>query len=187
MIVIANSSPLHYLVLIDCIDLLPSLFGQVLIPQAVFRELQNPHTPPKGRDVARETAGVADNSSPIGTRRGQGLDRLGDGEREAILLATARGTGVLLLIDEVKGRRVASRRKIRIIGTLGLLELAASRKLLDLPAAVDRLKHTTFYVVPELLRNCSTCRWNDTLDAPSLHSCRWSASAESGSKDRPPS
>lgn len=37
MIVVADSSPLNYLVLIDEVDLLPALFGEVLIPQAVFR------------------------------------------------------------------------------------------------------------------------------------------------------
>jgi predicted nucleic acid-binding protein len=39
MTVVAESSPLYYLVLIDEILLIPPLFGQVLIPEAVFREL----------------------------------------------------------------------------------------------------------------------------------------------------
>jgi len=39
MIVVADTSPLNYLVLIDEIDLLPAIFGQVLLPQAVFQEL----------------------------------------------------------------------------------------------------------------------------------------------------
>jgi hypothetical protein len=41
MIVVADTSPLNYLVLIDEVGLLPALFGQVLFPQAVFRELQH--------------------------------------------------------------------------------------------------------------------------------------------------
>jgi predicted nucleic acid-binding protein len=47
MIVVADSSPLNYLVLIDEIDVLPKLFGRVLIPEAVARELQSPRTPPQ--------------------------------------------------------------------------------------------------------------------------------------------
>ena len=34
MIVVADTSPLNYLVLIDEIDLLPAIFGRVLLPHA---------------------------------------------------------------------------------------------------------------------------------------------------------
>lgn len=46
MIVVADTSPLNYLLLIDEIDLLPVIFGQVLLPRAVFDELQHPKTSP---------------------------------------------------------------------------------------------------------------------------------------------
>ena len=49
MIVVADTSPVNYLVLIDEIDLLPIIFGKVLIPEAVMEELQHPRTPPKVR------------------------------------------------------------------------------------------------------------------------------------------
>jgi predicted nucleic acid-binding protein len=52
MIVVADTSPLNYLVLIDEIDLLPALFGQVIVPQAVFQELQHPRTSRKVREWA---------------------------------------------------------------------------------------------------------------------------------------
>ncbi len=45
MIVVADTTPVNYLVLIDAADLLPRLFGQVRIPPAVFAELQDPETP----------------------------------------------------------------------------------------------------------------------------------------------
>lgn len=50
MIVVADTSPLNYLVLIDAVDLLPDLFGTVLIPEAAFKELKHPQTPAKVRD-----------------------------------------------------------------------------------------------------------------------------------------
>ena len=68
------------------------------------------------------------------------------------MLVSEHRPDVLLLIDEGKGRRVANRRKVRIIGTLGILELGAESGLLDLPSAVERLRRTTFYVAPSLLR-----------------------------------
>jgi predicted nucleic acid-binding protein len=45
MIVIADTTPLHYLVLIDRVQILPQLYGRVLIPLAVWDELQRPETP----------------------------------------------------------------------------------------------------------------------------------------------
>jgi predicted nucleic acid-binding protein len=45
MRVISNSSPLHYLVLIDHTAILPTLFGRLLIPPAVVEELQHACTP----------------------------------------------------------------------------------------------------------------------------------------------
>jgi hypothetical protein len=45
MIVVADTTPLHYLILIQLDDLLPRLFGRVLIPPAVLAELQHPETP----------------------------------------------------------------------------------------------------------------------------------------------
>jgi predicted nucleic acid-binding protein len=47
MIVVADTSPLNYLVLIDEIELLAALFEKVLLPNAVLKELQHPRTPEK--------------------------------------------------------------------------------------------------------------------------------------------
>jgi hypothetical protein len=49
MIVIADATPLNYLILIDQAELLPRLFDRILIPPAVFEELQHQETP----DVVR--------------------------------------------------------------------------------------------------------------------------------------
>jgi predicted nucleic acid-binding protein len=49
-IVVADAGPLHYLVLIDCAELLATLFDHVLIPFAVRDELIHPGTPQKVRD-----------------------------------------------------------------------------------------------------------------------------------------
>lgn len=44
-VVVADTGPLHYLVLIDAIDLIPKLFDQVLVPQTVHDELTAQRTP----------------------------------------------------------------------------------------------------------------------------------------------
>lgn len=45
MIIVSDTTPLHYLILIGEQDILPNLFGRVIIPQAVVTELQRPETP----------------------------------------------------------------------------------------------------------------------------------------------
>jgi predicted nucleic acid-binding protein len=49
MHVVADASPLRYLILIGHIDLLPALFTQIIIPRAVLGELQRTQTPPMVR------------------------------------------------------------------------------------------------------------------------------------------
>ena len=81
MIAVSNTSPLNYLVLIDLQDVLPVLFGRVLIPAAVRRELEAQAAPePIRRWMAAgapwlETREVPDPSV--------NLEQLGAGEREA--------------------------------------------------------------------------------------------------------
>jgi predicted nucleic acid-binding protein len=45
MIVVSDTSPINYLVLIELQDLLPKLFDRILIPEAVHRELQSDAAP----------------------------------------------------------------------------------------------------------------------------------------------
>jgi len=54
-------------------------------------------------------------------------------------------------MDDAKGRVAAERAKLRVFGTLGILDAAALRDLVDLPAAVEKLKQTTFRARPNLV------------------------------------
>ena len=44
-LVVADTSPIHYLLQIGVIDLLPSLYGSILIPDAVLLELNHQQAP----------------------------------------------------------------------------------------------------------------------------------------------
>ena len=43
------------------------------------------------------------------------------------------------------------RLNLRVLGTLGILDAAALRGLVELPAAIEKLKRTTFRAKPDLL------------------------------------
>jgi len=58
----------------------------------------------------------------------------------------------MILLDEKSARRVAADRGLRVTGTLGVLGEAASRGLVDLAAAIDRLRKTNFRYSPALLK-----------------------------------
>jgi predicted nucleic acid-binding protein len=78
-------------------------------------------------------------------------EKLQAGEQAAILLAESMPADMILL-DEKSARRVAVDRGLRITGTLGVLGEAAARGLVDLEAAIDQLRKTSFRYSPALLK-----------------------------------
>src|ERR1022692_1843732 len=118
MIVVGDSGPLHYLILIDLIDLLPRLYGTVLIPPAVFSELTATSTP---RKVASWVSHPPEwlQVRPVSRDAIRGItEDLDDGEREATLAEAVRAD--LVLMDDLAGRAEARRRKLRVTRTLGI-------------------------------------------------------------------
>jgi predicted nucleic acid-binding protein len=99
MAVVADTSSLNYLLLLDVIQILPELFEQILIPKAVSRELQSAATPPKvAAWMSRPPSWLRiETASPLDDEE---LEKLGAGEREAIIIALAHPPDALLLIDE---------------------------------------------------------------------------------------
>jgi predicted nucleic acid-binding protein len=148
-VVVADTGPLHYLVLIGEIDLLPRLFETVFVPEVVRDELRHVRTPSSVRDwLATIPAWL----KPLPTEPVAALPRprLGAGERAAIALAVSLGAD-LILMDDSAGVTAARGQAFIVTGTLGILDLAASHGMLDLADAFQRLKATNFRYQPALL------------------------------------
>jgi predicted nucleic acid-binding protein len=147
-VVVADTGPLHYLVLIQASELLPRLFGRVLIPEIVAAELSQPSTPAvvrtwlSGAPVWLERRSV--------TAAGTFPRRLGAGERAAITLAQTT-SAALLLMDDRAGSVAARARGLETVGTIGILARGARHDLVDLAEMFDRLKSTNFRYQPEML------------------------------------
>jgi predicted nucleic acid-binding protein len=116
------------------------MFERVAVPAAVQAELSNDLAPvsvilwitnPPAWLEIHDTTGLP------------GVSGLDEGETAAIALAESLHAD-LLLIDERDGFRVARERGLSVTGTLGLLDLAAERGLLDFEQAVRSLEGTTF-------------------------------------------
>jgi predicted nucleic acid-binding protein len=150
MIVVADASPLRYLVLIDEAEVLPGLYGRVLIPPAVVKELTQPRTPEVIRRWIVEPPGWLQVRALLGPLP-EFPATLGAGEQEAIALAEEAHAEALLL-DDWAGRKEAARRHLSVVGTLGVLSSAAEKGLVDLPAAIARLRTTNFRASNELIQ-----------------------------------
>ena len=146
MIVVADTGPLHYLVVIGAVDVLQPLYSRVLVPQAVARELQDTNTPATVRAwMAQPPEWCEIRPDPPSDLTLLFLDA---GERAAITLALVADR---VLIDEQAGRAEAERRHLLVTGTLGVLAEAHRSGLLDFEAALARLRLTTFYISAALV------------------------------------
>jgi len=151
MIVIADTSPLNYLIRIAHIDILPQLYDRIVIPPSVLVELRSPGAPEAVRHWIEKPAAWLDIQAPQQTPDLALLEaKLGPGEQEAILLAQEVKADELI-IDEQRGRREAARRHIRVTGTIGVLRAAAKSGLLDLRDALERLRRTNFRIEKDFL------------------------------------
>jgi predicted nucleic acid-binding protein len=148
-VVVADTSPILYLHLICEIELLPALFGEIHLPIAVYNELCHPATPSTVRSWAFTKPGWL-SIAPASDLQDPDTASLDDGERAAIALAELIDAD-LVLMDERKGVRISLQKGFEVTGTLGILDLAARRGLIDLAEAFDRLKATNFRYRPEML------------------------------------
>jgi predicted nucleic acid-binding protein len=157
MIVVADSGPLHYLILLEQIELLRRFYGQVLVPEPVASELSVAGAPAVVRDWITKPPTWIDVRSVPSDAVSMITDDLDPGERAAIALAETVHAD-LLLIDEAAGRAEAKRRQLRVTGTLGVLRTGAEQGLVNVPDLLERLKATSFYLDDTLL-NAVFGRW----------------------------
>ncbi len=147
-LVVSDSGPVHYLILCEAIEVVPKLYGELVIPSAVARELTHPHTPPVVRHWIQSPPQWVRIQSPTQT---DSASQLGLGEREAIALALEL-KATQLLIDDRVARRIAVERGLSIAGTVGVLEHASTVGFLDLPEALKKLLSTNFRISAEVIR-----------------------------------
>jgi predicted nucleic acid-binding protein len=151
LVIVADTGPLHYLILIGNSELLPQLFTRILIPDAVRDELIHPEAPSAVREWAVEPPDwIEIRPSPSASHDDPVLQKLDSGERAALALAEMVRAD-LLLIDDREGVVAARSKGYAVTGTLGVLDLAARRGMIDLVAAVARLRATNFRYRPEIL------------------------------------
>jgi predicted nucleic acid-binding protein len=152
--VVSNNTALVALWVLGRLDLLPRVYGEVLIPQAVYDEFLATE---RGLRLAalEHAAGIRSVSlaTPQRARIYVGLDQ---GEAEVLALAEECDAR-LVIIDELKGRRYAQRLGLPLTGTLGFLLLAKEKGLIgSMASMIAELQnsglHLDLALVAEVLR-----------------------------------
>lgn len=149
MLVVSDTSPLCYLLLIGEIQILTQLYHQVLIPKIVQDELLREESPIVVQNWINDPPGwlIITNIDISGS---QDLEVLDPGETAAILLAEKENAN-LIIIDDGLGRKIASYRGLKVTGLLGVLDQAAYHSLINLPDVISRLRKTSFRASSSLL------------------------------------
>lgn len=151
MIVVSDSSVLINLAWIQQLDLLPRLYGEVIVPMAVWQEVVADGADKPGAEEVKTAVWLQvkepENKALIHALR-QDLDA---GEAEAIALAIEQNAD-LLLMDERIGRAAAQHFDLPVIGLIGILIAAKQKKLLpEIKSNLDRLRRQAGFYISETL------------------------------------
>ena len=143
MIVVSDTSPLTALLTVGEENLLPQLFTEVVIPEAVQKELLRSH----GQLPAWLRVATVQNPAQVGLYS----KIVDEGETEAIELAQELHAD-RLLIDERKGRKLAVQEGVAVIGLLGVVLLAKRKALISSARTlIERLdREAGIYFTPEI-------------------------------------
>ncbi|MFK7923840.1 MAG: DUF3368 domain-containing protein [Bacteroidia bacterium] len=157
MIIISDTSVMINLAQIGHLSLLPQIFPEIIIPEAVFKEITHGDKPLPGATeiVEADWLSVA---SPIDDNLILSLlDEIDLGEAEAIVLAIERKAD-FLLIDERRGRSVARRYKLDHLGILGILLQAKTLGLISqVKPLLDRLINEARFYIGAKQRSLNNC------------------------------
>jgi predicted nucleic acid-binding protein len=129
--VISDTTPLIALASINKLELLPVLFHQITIAETVKNEINYGG---KIKIPSLETIEWIKITNDIKGIKERLLFEIDEGERQTILIGlegSDPNKKNLLLIDERKGRKVATSLVIKIKGTLGVLADAKKRGLIE--------------------------------------------------------
>ena len=144
--IVCNTGPLIALGLLGRLDLLKGLFSEVLIPEAVQREIEQGGVNHLGLDNFRRADWIR--VTPLTGGRDLLLESLLDAG-EAAVISLAREQGVTtVLIDERKARRVARDiHGLQVIGTARILVEAKRRGLLaEVVSSFNKLRQEGYWI-----------------------------------------
>ncbi len=130
MTAVSNAGPLIHLAKIGRLELIKSIFGDVVVPKTVWTEVVK-----KGKEKGEPNAFLVDEAryikvveDPTGADEIAKMSGIHEGEACAILLAKSMGVPVLL--DDPGARRFAQGLGLTVIGSVGSLIRAVRLRII---------------------------------------------------------
>ena len=146
MPVVSNSTPLIHLAKIGRLELLREFFGEVLIPEAVYRECVLEGSDSEDAQAIKNAEWIKVEKITDERLRRSLMIELDEGESEAIVLALEKNAE-LVLMDDYDGREVARALGLRVAGTIGiLLKAKFTGKIVSLRDELEKLKAMGFWL-----------------------------------------
>ncbi len=139
MIVISDTTPLSELAKAGLLNLLPDIYGSIIIPQEVLEEVTYGVHPAVMLVQSANWIEVQFVREPEKVSELTRTTGLGLGECAAMILAEELGAG-RILIDDLDARKVAQSRNLPVTGTVGTVLVAKQRGLIpSVKEALDAL------------------------------------------------
>lgn len=155
ILILADSGPINYLIFIGHISVLSELAETVVLPASVVAELQHPAAV---RTWASALPACAESRTALHPFE---ADDLSVADRDGISLAKELRAAVLLM-DDRDARRHAAKLGVTTMATVGLLEIAVARGLVDLADALERLRRTScWWRMRSLKTRCAALKSGD--------------------------
>lgn len=148
MKVISNSTALVHLSATGRLNLLRELFGEIHIPEEVYREVVILGVGKPGAAEVQAADWIRTHAITNRLALAMLSATLGIGEAACIVLAVEKGAD-LVILDDRQARLQAQAQGLRITGTIGILLMAAKQGRLDFREALDELLATGFRLHPD--------------------------------------
>jgi predicted nucleic acid-binding protein len=147
--IISNTTPILSLLKIDKLEILKHLYGEIIIPNAVFQEIEQGINKPYYRNLKDihwiSIQEIKDKKTL------QYFNDLDAGEAEVLILANEINAN-LVIIDEILGRRFAKKLSIPLTGTLGIILKAKELNYIDsVNDLVIELRNKGTWINPKLV------------------------------------
>ena len=151
--VVSNSSPLINLARIERFELLQHFYGEIVISPAVYDEVVTRGNERDGSQDVRAAKWIRQQSPQDQLAVDALAADLDRGEASAIILARELNAKCLL-IDEIRGRRIAMSLGISVVGTIGILARAKRENIIaNVKDELDRLRLRGTWIHPRLYQD----------------------------------
>lgn len=173
-VVISDTAPLINLAKAGRLDILPSLYDSIIVPESVMKEMERgPENSAAEARLVRQSEGfnILSAKNPARIDEIQSSDNLGRGESEALALAEEYGMA-LIITDDADAKKVASER-FSAMGTVGVVKEAFMRgvinksELLSIADILERNRWIRSDLI-QYLRNTVTIRTENKTAATSI-------------------